>query len=1598
MIRFCAAVFMVVGFLVCPTNAAAQSYTFGIPPFSSVDGGPDSINLSNLGINYGVPIFSRAGRGAPLSLAASIQSFNWSQGLDINNGAMQWALTLAPPSIGSPVGSVLESVASKTCGPRGAQQNYNEWTFSGYFDANGTLHPFRLVVNDVSAADCNYPKPMPTASGIASDDSGVTLSVTNAPSAVVTLRDGTVINPPLATLKGWGAYTYWTFTSGSFTSIDSNGNKLTAVESGGYVTSVTDTLGNVAVTGPGNPSSLSYTAPSGAPASVTFSTTRLTVQSAWNCPNVEEFTATPFDMVTKITLPDGSYYQIAYEATSLGSSNITGRIASVRLPTGATIFYTYTGGDTGKGIICADGSVAGFNRTTPDGMWKYLRSNIVLNYGTVASSTTTVTDPQGNATVINFGGNYETQRQVYSGAATGTPLETIVTCYNGNTSGCATAQNIPTPSEITSFRSFNGGSQSEVDTLYNGYGLMTSKNEYDFGAATPTRKTTITYDSTIGYPVIDRPSVVSVTDGSGNLQSQTTYTYDQDEVAGTLQVSGASQLAAVTCTASSGKCRGNPTSIASYVNSGATLTKIFVHYDTGQVYKATDVNGATTQYTYGNCGNSLLSKVSLPLSLSQSSTWNCTGGVMTSSTDANGNTSYTNYTTDPFFWRPESTKDPLGNLTTYSYPNPTTFESVMNFGSTSTSDILVTTDGLGRQILRQVREKPGSSLFDSTQTSYGWANGHAFTTVSMPYVGTAGQAASGGTGVTTTQVDPLGRLYQQATTGNATITHTYSNNSDLAVLSPPPSGENNKQTLTFYDGLGRVSSVCHIGSTTSTGSTTPCAAGSSYNGAVDVYAYSQASGSTIVSVTRGSQTRTQTFDGLGRLIQKVTPEGGRWNYDYDASTCAGAVAAKGSLVCTRDSGGNQTTYQYDTLSRPTHIGNPSYCKNFGYDNTAGILGTLPAGVTLTNQYGQLVEAETDDCNPSLGASHLYSDEWFAYDNDGNALNQWQWSMHSTQYYKSTATFYANGAVNTLQLASPSLYTMTWGVDGEGRMSALTDTTHGQGFATGASYYPAANPATVSLTGGNLDSFTFDTNTGKLGKYAYTVASNTLNGTLQWNANGTLHQLYTQDGLTSVTQTCNDAYDDWARLISFDCGSGNWGQTYSYDIYDNLGKSVISGRTGTTWLPGYNASNNHCNICTYDGYGDVIYDGTSNYGFDAYEKLFSTGATSYQACSLSGSGRCILYDAFGRMVEYSNNGSWAEVWYTQAGTATMSGASIQWGKFPAPMGAAALIQGNVTGYFYLHPDWLGSSRLISSPNNKNSWLSDASFAPYGETIAVYGTNTPWNAFAGTSEEFDPGVLWDTPNRELNANQGRWLSPDPAGSGWNQYAYPTNPHLQVDPSGLEFNDVQGFFLTELDASNQNVDFSFNSFVDSGTRWAAGENYYNLPGKANAVQQGLDSYNNAVAANGYQQGLQTYNNALVKFAFPITGSYTTDDGLFVYTTTPQLVDKPSQSDLSPQLLLRLQKDLPEPNWISRPARGNFKFIGSVYDGNNITHVYSLDCPAGTSFSCTGLGYPKHFETGTIAPFLILYGSYIEHTNPRAKQCTDFFRKYSATPETCE
>jgi RHS repeat-associated protein len=358
----------------------------------------------------------------------------------------------------------------------------------------------------------------------------------------------------------------------------------------------------------------------------------------------------------------------------------------------------------------------------------------------------------------------------------------------------------------------------------------------------------------------------------------------------------------------------------------------------------------------------------------------------------------------------------------------------------------------------------------------------------------------------------------------------------------------------------------------------------------------------------------------------------------------------------------------------------------------------------------------------------------------------------------------------------------YGVDGEGRAS-----TANQGSQTligNVTFNASSKPLVINIgTSGDNDAYTYDPATGRMGTYTFSVNGHTDAGTLTWNPNGTLGQLAVVDGFNvGGTQTCAFGYDDVMRLVSDNCGSTHWSQTFSYDQYDNLTKT---GNPGITWNPGYYPANNRYSTigATYDSDGRLTYDTFNTYTWDTYGKMSSVRSGNNAAvCGISGT--CVVYDASGRAVEKNVSGAYSEILYSPMGeTAIMSGAStVSQSYIPLPGGMSMTATGaGGTGQRQMeHHDWLGTARLSTLLSN-GSVVYDRAFAPYGENYDNVGSTSSLN-FTGDRQDIIAG-LFDTPNREQMPNQGRWISPDPAGQGWNLYAYPTDPNRFVDPSGLQ-----------------------------------------------------------------------------------------------------------------------------------------------------------------------------------------------------------------------
>jgi RHS repeat-associated protein len=642
--------------------------------------------------------------------------------------------------------------------------------------------------------------------------------------------------------------------------------------------------------------------------------------------------------------------------------------------------------------------------------------------------------------------------------------------------------------------------------------------------------------------------------------------------------------------------------------------------------------------------------------------------------------------------------------------------------------------------------------------------------------------------------------------GGGTITRTYAGNDVLAVQGPTPAGENAKQKQFEYDGLGRLTSVCEISSATGSGT---CAQTNSKTGFWTKYTYDalgNLTGVTQNAQSAQSQTRTFAYDALRRLTSETNPESGTVTYVYDSMsaqdncTPAGGRLSGGDLLRKNLADGTYICYLYDIAHRVTDVGNSlgggssnSPCKRFRYDNTNGVLGTRPTGVTINNTLGGLAEAVTDTCAVPITQSSILSDEWFSYSNRGEVTDMYESTVHSGRYYHTTAGYWANGSLNTFT-GVPGQTGWTFSVDGEGRGSTAVQ---GSNTLVGStSFNSASQPLTVTLGLGDSDTYGYDPNTGRMTSYAFTVGSTpkSTSGTLTWNANGTLSKLAVSDGFNSGgTQTCKygdpansvAGYDDLGRLIKVDCGASIWQQNFSYDSFGNVSKAVPTGGTGIAWNPGYNQANNRYTLAGtgYDANGRLLTDTFHTYTWNVYGRLSTIDSST---CGTNGT--CLTYDAFDRMVEKNLAGTYSEVLYTPLGkTAVMNGATIIDVYVPLPGGSIFhMVPG---GQAFRHPDWLGIIRLESSRLNRTVNY-DRAFAPFGETYKNFGLTTG-SDFTGDTQDTVSGT-YDTPNRELHPTQGRWISPDPAGlqavdstnpQSWNRYIYALNDAIAfVDPTGL------------------------------------------------------------------------------------------------------------------------------------------------------------------------------------------------------------------------
>lgn len=797
--------------------------------------------------------------------------------------------------------------------------------------------------------------------------------------------------------------------------------------------------------------------------------------------------------ITSVQLPDKTSYTLQYDP-------IYGNVSKITYPTGGYVRFVYGVREDGIGnSLFADISSVGVtdvyesDGVNPEMHWSYTLSTYVLGSFSLSTKVTapdeTVTTYRGIPIYTEagpFGQSspswLEDQRLIYSSDASlvksvstdndGMLPKTIWTTYYDG----------PTPL------------QQQVNNTYDTYGNVIEKDESDYytcsgspcaPASTPPtgwlRKTFTTYNYTgnaawVTAHIVNKPSKVVVTDGSGNPYSLTSYSYDESKhILST--PAGLATHDDVNYGPGSTLPRGNVTTKAaclSIAGTGSSATcsaslNTSYYYDlTGQITQKIEASGTpvaeTINYTWGGQMDGFLQSVQYANGASDSLTYYTPTGQTKTHSDWNKKVTTYSYV-DPV----SGTPDPLNRIRTITLPSTvdgttgaagqgtTTYTYTDTPGavavqmqqtlSTSGTATSVTTDydGLGR-VIHQAKADPGGT--DTVDTAYD-SNGRLYS-VSSPH-----RSSSSPTDGTTyyAAYDAVNRPLTIKNPDLTTKTFSYSGNIVTSI------DENLHQWSNTSDGLGRLTQVTEPGSLVTGYAYDPLGnllqvaqSGNAANGDVSrVRAFSYDSLSRLIAANNPENASTTN---LPSLVCSGTARGTKWTtcYGYDAN---------GNLTSKIDNRSITVAYSYDALNRLlgksySDGATPLSCYQYDSSSIANGVGRL------TNAWTQSASSATCSTSGPTAGAYLTLKSILAYDAMGRPT-----SAQQQQCIGSTCS-------------APTPYSLSMAYDLAGNQAILTNSVgaSGQPLTLNNYFDVASRPClTTSSWSGSYPANLFQTNPG-----------------------------------------------------------------------------------------------------------------------------------------------------------------------------------------------------------------------------------------------------------------------------------------------------------------------------------------------------------------------------------------------------------------------------------------------------------------------------------------------------------------------------------------
>jgi len=736
--------------------------------------------------------------------------------------------------------------------------------------------------------------------------------------------------------------------------------------------------------------------------------------------------------------------------------------------------------------------------------------------------------------------------------------------------------------------------------------------------------------------------------------------------------------------------------------------------------------------------------------LTTSSTYDSSTGLLASSTDENGKV--TNYNYDVAN-RTTSVTRPDGTVLSTSYD-----DAAVPASSTSTTPIetgkslkqKTESDGLGRPT-RSITMDVNSVVFSKTDTQYD-SLGRRWK-VSNPYTVSAAYW-------TETQYDNLSRVLKvippDGTPTSNNLSYLYSGNT---VTVTDQTGKSRKSVT---DALGRQIQV-----------TEPDPAAGNSLTLHTYYTYDVLDN--LTQIVQGSQTRTYVLDGLSRKTSETTPEAGTVSYVYNNDS---------QLTQRTDARGVIATYSYETaLNRLTSV---SY-------NVSCCTSSVPATTTVSYTYG--INSASNNNGRLIKITDGPGEENYTYDQLGRTTQVLK-KMYNVNYTTSYA-FNLAGEVTTMTY--PSGRVVKHEYDAIGRVQNVKNNATQANYATSATYSAAGQITGFSYGNSVTETMGYSAQRLQLTSLSYAQGGTThlslAYGYSQGgNNNGQIASVTDSSGETGAGgRTVNYTYDHLHRLLTAQTtGSAQypqWGLSWTYDRFGNRSAQTVTAGSGPSNSVTIDAATNRITAMGgftfyYDANGNLTQDDLYKYKYDAENRLVEVRLLNNTLVS--------TYAFDGKSLRISKVVGADRTMYVYAGTELISeyedAASNTYSPGTTPGQAGS---DSTATMLYQHGDHL--TTRVTTENNGDLSNRQGHY-PYGESWYEALTANPSVARKYTTylreDETASGKLNYAVFRQHSARVGRFLMADPVRGRrsnpqrLNRYAYVlNNPSNSRDPKGLD-----------------------------------------------------------------------------------------------------------------------------------------------------------------------------------------------------------------------